>query len=212
MTSLLRLTVLLLAALPCGCASFQVAGAVQKGRYALLSGEPEAALTHFQRAAQINPDYIYNHSILQQSVWTYVGRAHYNAGNLTEAREALRRARSVFEPDRMAQLYLGLTLARGQDRRSGLNNIESGISGLYDWLEWIDFYTRDGKYWDPGRRLRHEMQKDLEMIAGKDIDWPQLVASTEWLGQKFEEEIDRARYDKSLHRRKHDRFHRLSRR
>jgi hypothetical protein len=36
------------------------------------------------------------------------------------------------------------------------------------------------------------------MIAGKDIDWPKLIASAEWVGKKFEEESDVARQDEIM--------------
>jgi hypothetical protein len=36
------------------------------------------------------------------------------------------------------------------------------------------------------------------MIAGKDIDWPKLIASGEWVGKKFEEESDVARQDEIM--------------
>ncbi len=40
------------------------------------------------------------------------------------------------------------------------------------------------------------MQKNLAMISGKDINWPQLIATAEGLGKKFEEEIELTRRDK----------------
>ena len=33
----------------------------------------------------------------------------------------------------------------------------------------------------------------LAMISSKDIDWPKLIASGDWIGKKIEEEIDIAR-------------------
>lgn len=48
-------------------------------------------------------------------------------------------------------------------------------------------------------------RKDLEMISGKDIDWPELISSGEWLGRAIEEEIDRVREDRMRERRNRDR-------
>ena len=91
-----------------GCVSFQVGGEIQKGRLALLYGKPNVALAHFQRAAELNPGYLLNLSPLDQGVWTYVGLAYYAMGELPEAKRALERARSQYEQDHTAKLYLGL--------------------------------------------------------------------------------------------------------
>src|SRR3989338_11007483 len=77
-----------------GCIAFQVAGEIQKGRMELMYGDPKVALVHFQRAAELEPDYMLNYSIFREGVWTYVGRAHYASGRLAEARQALHPARS----------------------------------------------------------------------------------------------------------------------
>ncbi len=47
-----------------GCVSFQAVGEIQKGRYDLLTGNPDRALNHFQRAAEIDPNYITDFSPL----------------------------------------------------------------------------------------------------------------------------------------------------
>jgi tetratricopeptide (TPR) repeat protein len=179
-----------------GCAAFHVGGEIQSGRQALRYGDPKIALAHFQRAAALNPDYLLDFSLLDQGVWTYVGRAHYATGNLSEARKALEQARSRHDRDHLAKLYLGIVHARDGDRAKGLKEIESGLKGLGDWLDYLEMNRNDGRYWDPAKHLRSEIQKDITMISGKDINWQALIASGEWLGREFEEEIDRARRDK----------------
>ena len=77
-----------------GCAAFQLGGEIQQGRLALMYGDPKVALARFQGAAELDPDYLMNFSILPEGVWTYVGRGYYATGNLPEARKALERARS----------------------------------------------------------------------------------------------------------------------
>lgn len=165
---------------------------------------PEAALIHFQQAAQSDPSYRMRSGPFQEGVWTYVGRAQYHTGRFPEARQSLERALSLDKDDYLARLYLGLTLARGGDRAKGLKEMESGMKGLYDWLEYITYYTTSGLFWDPGREIRSEIERDLAMISGKDIDWQNLISSAEWVGRKIEEEIDLARRDES--RRLRDRF------
>lgn len=181
-----------------GCASIRVAGEVQTGRHALLAGRPDEALSHFRRAADLNPDYLLNFSLLDEGIWTYVGRAYYAMGKLPEARQALERARWRYDEDHLAKLYLGLVLARDGERHKALTEIESGLTGLGDWLDNIDRYRLDGRFWDPGKRLRSEIQRNLSTIQGRDIDWAQLIASGEWLGTEFEREVDFAKRDKYL--------------
>ena len=66
-----------------------------------------------------------------------MGRAQYLAGQLPEARQSLERAVAQHNDDYLARLYLGLTLARSGDGSVGLKDIESGMKGIYDQLEWI---------------------------------------------------------------------------
>ena len=180
-----------------GCTSFRVAGEVHTGRYALLKGKPEVAQSHFQRAAAMDPNYVYNFSPLEQSVWTYMGRAYYDSGKLPEARQALEKAVSKQEEDYLARLYLGLTMSRNGNRRTGLKEIEAGLKGVHDWLEHIESYTLYGEFWDPDRKIRSEIQTNLAMISGRDIDWQTLIHRGEWVGIQMEEEIDLARRDET---------------
>ena len=186
-------SVVSLALLLSGC----TAGQIQAGRMDLLYGDPNKAVAHFQRAAESNPDYLY-FSTLPQGVWTYVGRAYYASGKLPEARQALERAVSRYDQDNLAKLYLGLVLARDGDRPRGLKEIEGGMRGIHDWLDYIGqrFAFSYGRFWDPRKEIRSEIESDLAMIS-KGVDWPKLIASGEWVGKQMEEEIDRARRDET---------------
>jgi len=179
-----------------GAASCQVAGQVQSGRQALLlRNDPEEALRHLQQAAESDPDYAMQVGPFREGVWTYVGRAHYQAGRLPEARGALERALARDGNDHLARIYLGLALARSGDRSAGLKEIQRGMKGLYDWLEYVGYHSYYGRYWDPNREVRGQIEKYLATIAGKDFDWPKLIASAEWLGKRMEDEVDYARED-----------------
>jgi tetratricopeptide (TPR) repeat protein len=120
-----------------GCASFQTAGDVQSGRQALLIRQPEQALPYFQRAAARDPNYIFQSGLYREGIWTYVGRTQYTLGQYPAARESLERALSQYKDDYLAQLYLGLTMVRTGDER-GVKEIEAGLKGLHDWLEYIN--------------------------------------------------------------------------
>jgi tetratricopeptide (TPR) repeat protein len=179
-----------------GCLSVQTGGELQSGRQALLKGNSEVALGYFYGAAQKDPNYIYaTGSSPRQSVWSYVGRSEYLTGRLPQARQTLERALTTNREEDIARLYLGLTLAREGDRQRGLKEIEGGMRGINNWLDYISQAQRFsiGQYWDPDRDIRSAIQNNLAMMTGKDLDWEKLTANTEWLGIRMEEESDLAR-------------------
>ena len=151
-----------------GCASFQVGSQFQAGRQALLRNNPEQALAYFQRAAQMNPDYVFQAESFREGIWTYLGRAQYATGKLPDARRSFEQALSKNKDDYMARLFLGLTLARNGDRSAALKEIQSGLKELYDWLEYKNATQPFDALWDPSREIRSEIEKDLAMISAKD--------------------------------------------
>jgi tetratricopeptide (TPR) repeat protein len=192
-SSLALFSLLLLLA---GCTSLQVGGEVQSGRQALLEGSNETALGYFYSAAQKDPNYVYaTGSSPRQGVWSYVGRSEYLTGRLPQARQSLERSLSANKDEDLTRLYLGLTLAREGDRQRGLKEIEGGMRGINDFLDYINQTQRFsiGQFWDPGRDIRRAIQSDLAMISGRDLDWQRLIANTEWLGIRMEQESDLAR-------------------
>jgi tetratricopeptide (TPR) repeat protein len=155
-------------------------------------------LPYFDRAVQTDPNFIMGFGAFREGAWTYVGRANYGIGKLPEAKQALERALAQDSSDNLARLYLGLVLVRDGERQAGAKQIEGGMRGLYDWLEYITYNTSYGTFWDPRREIRSEIQANLAMLSGKDIDWQKLIAGGEWVGLKMEDEIDRARRDEQL--------------
>jgi tetratricopeptide (TPR) repeat protein len=144
-----------------GCTSLQIGGEVQAGRQALLKGSNETALGYFYSAAQRDPDYVYTTgSSPRQGIWSYVGRTEYLTGRFPQARQTLERALAVNRPEDIARLYLGLTLAREGDRQRGVKEIESGMQGINNFLDYINQAQRYsiGQYWDPGRDIRAAIQ------------------------------------------------------
>jgi tetratricopeptide (TPR) repeat protein len=183
------------------CTSFQVGTEVNSGRRAFLIGNNEAALSYFQSAAQKDPNYVYG-TALQQGIWSYVGRTEYATGKCPQARQTLERAISAKKGEDVARLYYGLALACEGDRQRGLKEIEGGMRGIHDWLEYVTEAHRFsfGQFWDPRRELRSAIQGDLAMISARDLDWKKLIADGEWLGKQIEEEGDRARDDETRER------------
>jgi tetratricopeptide (TPR) repeat protein len=179
-----------------GCTSVNVGGEVQSGRQALLESKNETALGYFYGAAQRDPNYVYaTGSSPKQGVWSYVGRSEYLTGRIPQARQTLERALAANREEDIARLYLGLTLAREGDRQRGLKEIETGMRGINNFLDYINQAQRYsiGQYWDPGRDIRSAIQSNLAMISGRDLDWQRLTVNTEWLGIRMEQESDLAR-------------------
>jgi len=181
-----------------GCASLQTGSDFQAGRHALLTGQNETALAYFQSAAQRDPTYFYG-TAYRQNVWSYVGRSQYALGRLPEARETLQKALAAKQDEDLTRLYLGLTLARSGDRQAGLKEIENGMKGIHSWLDYINEAHRFsfGQYWDPARDIRSTIQGDLAMISAREFDWQKLIADSEWIAQRMEEEGDKARRDEA---------------
>lgn len=177
------------------CASYQVAGQVNAGRRALLVNDPEGALPYFLAAAERDPNYVYRSVHYSEGIWTYVGRTQYATGKLDEARQSLERALARDEHDHLARLYLGLTLYRSGETGRGLKEIEAGMRGLHDWLEYIERARPFEAFWDPLREIRSTIEKDLDRMSTKEFDAQQIVANAEWLGLRMENEIDKVRQD-----------------
>jgi tetratricopeptide (TPR) repeat protein len=196
---LLRVSLIL--ALLSGCATIQGSTDVSSGRQALFEGNYQAALSSFQTAAQTDPNYIYG-SELREGVWSFLGRAQYLTGNYAQARQTLDRSLSLHRGDNVARLYLGLTLVRLGDRPAGLKDIQSGMSGISQFLNYIttQFSQEFGQFWDPSGGIRSSIKTDLAMISSGNIDWPRLLSDGEALGIRIEREEDLARQQEQQQR------------
>ena len=179
------------------CVSFQAAGDIAQGRQALFKGNNQAALGYFQAAEQVDPAYVYD-TELRQGVLSYVGRAQYLTGNYAAARSTLEKALSQNPSDNVARLYLGLTLARQGETQKALPDIDGGMKGIYDLLNYITdtFRFGYGEYWDPGRDIRSAIEKNRAVMASGKIDWPTLIADGESIALKTEREPDLARQNR----------------
>jgi len=201
MTAKKTLASLLMVFFLSGCDSFKIGGQFQSGRQAFLAKNYEEALTYFQQVGQSKPDYMFESVFYRQGVWSYIGRSQYHMGKFDDARWSLERALSVYQDDHLARLYLGLTRARSGDSANGARDIQSGMKGLYDWLEYYESSRPFEAFWDPRREMRSAIEKDLAMISGNRIDEQRLMANAEWLGERMEDEIDQVRRQESRQRR-----------
>ena len=183
------------------CAAFQGGGDIVQGREAMFEGNYKAALGLFQGAEQVDPSYIYG-TELREGVLSFVGRAQYLTGDYAQARQTLEKALSQDKDDNVARLYLGLTSARQGERQKGLQDIDAGMKGIYDFVNYIadTFRFSYGRDWDPGRDIRSAIERDRAMIASGKVDWPTLIADGESIAMKIEQEPDIVRRDKETRR------------
>ena len=178
-----------------GCgAGFQAGSDVAQGRQAMFRGDNQGALGYFQAAAQTDSNYIYG-TELREGTLSYLGRAQYLNGQLAPARDTLQKALAQHKSDNLARLYLGLTVARQGDRQSGLREIENGMKGIRDFLNYMTttFAMSFGQFWDPAQAIRKPIDTNLTMIARGNFDWSMLISNSETIAMNFEQEPDNAR-------------------
>ena len=183
------LSLLLFSVLLSACAAVRGGGDVEQGRQALLAGNYQAALGNFQNAEQADPNYVYG-AELREGVSSFLGRAQYLTGNYAQARQTLEKALSQHRNDNLARMYLGLTLYRLGDQKAALTNIQRGMEGINNWLNYLNtnFAQEFGQGWDAGGTIRAGIKADLAMISSGKIDWPKLIADGERLGIAVEQE------------------------
>ena len=104
-----------------GCATLESGGEFASGRRALMSGDYAVALTYFEPIAKRDPNYVAPFTSFRESIWTYLGRAQYQSGKLSEAKSSLERALSQIPGDSVAKLYLALTNLRLQTTEKATN-------------------------------------------------------------------------------------------
>ena len=194
MKTLYFLAAVSLTILLAGCATIQGSGDVDQGRQALLEGNYKRALGLFQDAEKVDPKYLYG-TELREGVSSFLGRTQYLTGNYTQARQTLERALSRHRSDNVARLYLGLTMYRLGDQKAALTNIQRGMQGIYNFLQYINtnFRYEYGKDWDTGGTIEGGIKSNLAMISSGKIDWPQLIADGERLGIGIEQEEENFR-------------------
>jgi len=171
------------------CAVIRGEDDVDRGRAALVAGNYQTALGYFQEAEQADPNYIYG-AELREGVLSYLGKAQYLTGNYAQARQTLERNLSQHRTDNFARLYLGLTLYRLGDQKAALANIQRGMNGIYNWLNYLDenFRFEFGQFWDEGGTIRAGIKTDLAMVSSGNVDWAKLIADGERLGIAVEQE------------------------
>ena len=159
------------------------------GRNALLLGNPEAALPHFQAIAESNPNYINCAEQFCVGIWTYLGRTYHELGNNQQALESLKKGKGLHGIDRFNQIYLGLVMAKGGQTREGTAELEAGLKVLGTWLSGFAGRGSTGRYWDPGRRLQKAIADTRALLQADRIDWDRVNRDVHSLALNFEQEV-----------------------
>jgi tetratricopeptide (TPR) repeat protein len=178
------------------CESFWTSGQFASGRRAFLVKNYAEAVEYFQKVADKNPAYAFESMHFRESVWTYLGRCQYYLGKLPEARHSLERAIAEHRDDQLAKVFLGLTLLRRGDGPNGSRQLERGLRGVNDWIEYENSRDPFKSFWDPGQQIRKEITRGLAMIYAEGADRQMLIESAEWIGMKMEDEVDYVRRDR----------------
>ncbi len=90
---------------------------------------------------------------------------------------------------------MALTLARLGNAATGFREMERGLKGLNEWIEYENGRDPSRSFWDPNLQIRKEIANTLEMIAAGNADPQTVIESAEWIGLKMEDEIDQVRRD-----------------
>jgi len=167
----------------------------------MFRGDYPTALGYFQSAAQTDPTYVYG-TELREGVLSYLGRSQYLTGQLPAARATLQQAVTQHKSDNLARLYLGLTLAKEGDRKAGATDIESGLKGMREFVNYIinTFQNSFGSFWDQNGSVRKAIAANQATIAGGNFDWPTLIANCETLAMNYEQVEDIANQDQQQFR------------
>jgi tetratricopeptide (TPR) repeat protein len=156
----------------------------------LQTGRPNDALGYLTRAAARGPNYKIPYRV-RVGVLDYLGRAYLETDQDAEARRTLERAVKLNPDDPLAHLYLGIAMLKTGEIQDGRKEIEAGLRGVDDTLEYITADLVFGFYWDPNMQIRNDIRRSL----AANLNNSQLIAAGQSIGEQFDEEIDKARRD-----------------
>lgn len=141
------------------CAGLGTQSEFLAGRQALLRGEPDNARSYFDRVAQSDPRFVSNEVSPPRSIWTYIGRADYNAGRYAQAESAFEKAVGQLKDDYIAQLYLALTRLRPP---------EPSVSSKAFSLQEVTYALREGI--DPKRVATLARERGVAFDLSKETE------------------------------------------
>jgi tetratricopeptide (TPR) repeat protein len=172
------------------CSGIHVGQQLYAGRNALQTGRPDDAVGFLMAAAATDPNYRIPYRV-GVGVLTYLGRAYYETGRNNEAQQTLEKAVRQDPSDHLARVYLGLALLRNGESGPGRKQVEAGLRGLHDTLDYLAADNLSGPFWDPAGTLRSDITTTLTAKSDNAL----FITSAERIAREFDEEIDEARRD-----------------
>jgi len=124
-----------------------------------------------------------------------MGRAYYEAMKYSLARQALDRALAQNQDDDVARVYIGLIGARERSNEADRKQLQAGLQGVYDRIEYIKRFTFAGEFWDPSNRLTAELLELIKALSVAQVNWNDVIPRVEEVMLKIENEIDQAERD-----------------
>ncbi len=179
------------------CTTLEVARNVQSGRRAMQLGNSQVALGHFEAAAQADPDYLTDFTLLDIGIWSYVGMAQFEEGKQGKALASFKQAKQRHKEDHFARVFLGLVMFQDGER-AGKGELVDGLNGLGQWLQMTRHSTHTGSFWDPGDYLAKEIGETLTLLGAEEVNWQAVNENVVRLARNFDEEIDEVKRDKEF--------------
>lgn len=177
------------------CASWNVQSEIAAGRRYLRTEQPDRALPHFEVAAKADSAYVTNFTEFPIGVWTYIGRSHYERGDLGKARAALDRSVRTNKNAILGHTYLGAVQLNQGQTRLGLQTASTGLELLHAWFKRLDATNTYSSYWDPSSRVRNTTTTLIKDIRAGEKDWVQIASTLDWIGWQMDQEINLSERD-----------------
>jgi len=115
----------------------------------------------------------------------------------TESESQLRKAGADdFLLDEIKSIRAEASKQRRISESEGAKELAAALTGIRDQLDYLNS-TRQGIFWDPNKEIRSQIQTGLSLLSAPQPDWQKALSTSEWVGQRLEEEIDLARRDES---------------
>lgn len=111
----------------------------------------------------------------------------------TESESQLRKAGADdYLLDQIKSIRAEASKQRRISESEGAKELAAALTSIRDQLDYLDS-TRQGIFWDPNKEIRSQIQTGLSLLSAPQPDWQKVLSTSEWVGQRVEEEIDLAR-------------------
>lgn len=111
----------------------------------------------------------------------------------TESESQLRKAGADdYLVDQIKSIRAEASKQRRISESEGAKELAAALTSIRDQLDYLDS-TRQGIFWDPNKEIRSQIQTGLSLLSAPQPDWQKVLSTSEWVGQRVEEEIDLAR-------------------